>query len=157
KISPWQERPGLGVSLVSHGGTFIATVAEVQVHRATGILTVPRVWVAVNVGLAVQPANVRRLIRGGVVMGLSHALIEQVTIRDGGVEQSNFHDYPIAILEHVPDITVEVLETSGVPSAVGELGGLGVAGAVANGFADLTNRNIRHMPFLPERVLDALK
>jgi hypothetical protein len=108
-----------------------AGVAEVSVDRASGALRVHRFWAAVDPGLAVHPRNVIAQVEGAIVWGLSGALKERITIKEGEVQQSNFHDYTFIRLHDVPDIHVEIVPSSAPPSGVGELG-VPMTGAAAH-------------------------
>ena len=114
-------------------------------------------WCAVDGGIIVQPDNARAQIEGGIVTGLSSALFERVSVRDGRVEQSNYHDYSILRMSDMPEIDVRFIPSREPPMGLGEAGTPLAAGAVANAFAALTGRPLRHMPFSPERVLEALE
>ena len=145
-----------GVAFVERSGTLAAGVAEISVDETSGGIRVHRFWCAADGGVVVQPRNARAQIEGGIVNGLSTALFEGLTLRDGRVEQSNFHDYPILRMSDMPDIEVRFIESNEPPMGLGEPGVPVAAGAVANAFAALTGRPLRHMPFTPDRVLDAL-
>ncbi len=146
----------LGVSYVSSFGCLMATVAEVSVDRDSGWIRVPNIWVAVDVGIPVQPLNVVGQVESCVVYALSNALTERISFKDGRVQQSNFHDYPVITMEDTPQIHVRVARSERSPTGVGDRAGLGVAPAVASAFARLTGRRLRHMPMIPEHVLQAL-
>ena len=145
-----------GVAFVERSGTLAAGVAEISIDEATGKIRVHRFWCAADGGVVVQPRNARAQIEGGIVNGLSTALTERLTLRDGRVEQSNFHDYRILRMSEMPDIEVRFIESSEPPMGLGEPGVPVAAGAVANAFAALTGRPLRHMPFTPDRVLEVL-
>ena len=145
-----------GVAFVERSGTLAAGVAEISLDEESGRIRVHRFWCAADGGIVVQPRNARAQIEGGIVNGLSTALFERLTLRDGRVEQSNFHDYPILRMSDMPDIEVSFLPSNEPPMGLGEPGVPVAAGAVANAFAALTGRPLRHMPFTPERVLEAL-
>lgn len=158
KMANWTD-PGdraLGVSYVSSFGCMMATVAEVSVDRSSGWIRVPDIWVAIDVGIPVQPLNVVGQVESCVVYALSNALTERISFKDGRVQQSNFHDYPVITMEDTPRIHVRVARSQRSPVGVGDRSGLGVAPAVASAFARLTGRRLRHMPMTPERVLQAL-
>ncbi len=146
---------GLGVSYVSSFGCLMATIAEVSVDR-NGWIRVADVWVAVDIGIPVQPLNVVGQVESCVVYALSNALTERISFKDGRVQQSNFHDYPVLTMEYSPQIHVRVERSERSPIGVGDRSGLGVAPAVASAFARLTGRRLRHMPMTPERVRQAL-
>ena len=107
-------------------------------------------------GVAVQPRNVAAQIQGGIVYGLGHVLREEITIRNGRVEQSNFGDYQVIRMEDVPNVEVAVVSTDNPPTGAGEDGLPLVACAVGNAIAKLTGVRLRELPFAPERVRGAL-
>ena len=147
---------GLGVAYTTSMGTIMATIAEVTVDHANGVIKVSNLWVAIDAGIAVQPLNVVGQIEGAVIYALSNALNERISIKRGRVEQSNFHNYPVLRLADVPEIHVQIVGTDRPPTGVGDRAVLGVAPSVANAFASLTGRRLRHMPMNPQRVLEAL-
>ena len=104
-----------------------------------------------------QPDNARAQTEGGIVTGLSSALFERVTVRDGRVEPSNYHDYSILRMSDMPEIDVRFISAREPPMGLSESGTPLAACAVPNAFAALTGRPLRHMPFAPERVLEALE
>jgi isoquinoline 1-oxidoreductase beta subunit len=90
-------------------------------------------------------------------MGMSSVLKEQITIVDGQVQQSNFHDYSLLRMQEVPDsIETAFIPSSEKPEGVGETATPMVAGAIANAFLKLTGKHLRHLPFTPDRVLAVL-
>ena len=90
------------------------------------------------------------------MFGVSSALYERITITNGEVDQNNFYDYSVVRHSAVPQIEVHLMENNEKPTQVGEAGTPMVAAAIANAFFDLTGRRLRHMPFTPDRVLEAL-
>ena len=147
----------LGIAYSDMWETHIAEIVEVSVNRKSGAITVHQVWAAVDTGHAVLPQNVATQVEGGIVYGISGALKEQVTFKDGVPQQSNFHDYQVLRMNEVPPITVKVMFTDNPPGGVGECGLPPVAPAIANAVARLSGgRRLRHLPFNPERVKAAL-
>ena len=116
----------------------------------------PHIWAAVDAGQIVSPDNAMNQIEGGIVFGVSSALLERITIRGGEVQQENFYDYDILRHDAVPQIEIHLVETDAPPSAVGEAGTPMVAAAIANAVHTLTGMRLRHMPFTPDRVLAAM-
>jgi isoquinoline 1-oxidoreductase beta subunit len=166
EMSGWgKPRSGraLGIAFAEYGlfapkiGSLVAAVAEISVDQRTGRIRVHNYWAAADAGLAVNPGAFAAQVESAIVWGLSAALKERVTMVDGVVQQSNFHQYEILRMADVPDIKVEVLSTGPAPTMVGELGVPSCAPAVANAFYVLTGKRLRHMPFTPQRVLAALK
>jgi isoquinoline 1-oxidoreductase beta subunit len=159
-MSDWpRSRPGrsLGVAYTGYGNAHAALVADVSVDRSNGEIRVHEVWSAVDVGFAVQPDIVRSQMEGGIVQGLSMALHEQVTYRNGAAVESNFADYRILRMSETPEINVKVLSTDNAVSGVAEIGVMQIAPAVNNALAALIGRRLDRMPMKPELVLAALR
>jgi isoquinoline 1-oxidoreductase subunit beta len=134
----------------------VGTVAEISVDKASGKIKVHNMWSVADVGLPLQPANVSAQLEGAMIYGLGAALKESISIKNGEVEQSNFHDYEVMRQSDVPQIKIEVVRSGDIPLPVGELGIGGAAPAVANAFLALTGKRLRDLPFSPERVKAAL-
>ena len=147
----------LGVSVTERSGSLGAGVAEVSIDRASGKIRVHKAWLAVDGGTVVQPEMARHNIESGILYGLSSVLHERLTIKDGAVQQSNFHDYHLLRMSDVPEsMQVAFVDSGERPTGLGEIGGPWVAGAVANAVYKLTGKRLTHMPFTPERVKAAL-
>ena len=162
QMSDWKApRPqgrALGVSISERSGSLGAGVAEISLDRASGKIKVHRTWLAVDGGLVVQPDMARANIESGIIWGLSGVLHERITVKDGVVQQSNFHDYHLLRMADLPE-TMEVafIDRDAPPSGLGEIGNPWVAAAVANAFHKLTGKRLYHMPFTPARVQQVLK
>ena len=125
--------------------------------RATGKIRVHELWSAVDPGIAILPDNVEAQIEGASIFGVSHVLGERITIKEGVVQQSNFHDYPLLRMGDAPEIHVAVISTDNPPGGIGEVGLPPTGGAIGNAMAALTGARLRTLPMNPERVLTALK
>jgi isoquinoline 1-oxidoreductase beta subunit len=148
----------LGISITERSGSLGAGVAEISLDRATGKIKVHKVWVAVDGGVIVQPGPAKANVESAIIYGLSSVLHERVSMKDGVVEQSNFHDYNVMRMSDLPEeMHVEFVDVDTRPTGLGEIGNPFVAGAVANAFFRLTGKRLTHMPFTPERVLATLK
>jgi isoquinoline 1-oxidoreductase beta subunit len=148
----------LGISITERSGSLGAGAVEISLDRASGKIRVHKVWVAIDGGLIVQPAAAKANVESGIIYGLSGVLHERVTIRDGAVEQSNFHDYNVMRMSDLPDeMHVEFVDVDTRPTGLGEIGVPFIAGAISNAFYRLTGKRLRHLPFTPERVLETLK
>ena len=145
-----------GIAFGERSGSLAAGVAEVSVDDASGKIRVHRFWCAVDGGIIVQPGNARAQVEGGIVTGLSSVLFETITIKNGKVQQSNFHDYHMLRMSDMPEIEVEFVTSTESPSGLGESGVPITGGAVASAFASLTGKRLRHLPFAPDRVQAAL-
>lgn len=159
EMSDWKrkrEGTGLGVALMEKDDTLAAGVAEVSVDRKTGKIKVHNFWAAIDPGIVVQPRNVAAQTEGSIVWALGHVLREQITIKAGHVQQSNFPDYEVMRMSDVPNIEVKVVSTDNKPTGAGEDGAPLVAAAVGNAIATLTGVRLRELPFSPDRVKGAL-
>ena len=145
-----------GLAFAGYGDTQTAGIAEISVDRDSGEIRVHHVWTAVDAGLIISPDNAHNQIEGGVLFGVSSALYERVTITDGEVDQENFYDYEILRNSASPRVDVYITRNDETPTQIGEASTPMVAGAVANAFYGLTGRRLRHLPFTPDRVLEAL-
>jgi isoquinoline 1-oxidoreductase beta subunit len=137
----------LGVAYSDTWGSHIAEVAEVSVDRKSGRVRVHEVWAAVDCGVALQPKNVEAQIESAIMYGLSQLLGERITFKDGVVQESNFHNYPILRMNEAPKVTVKVIRTENFPGGIGEVGVPPLPPAVANAVAVLTGKRMRSLPF----------
>lgn len=146
-----------GLAFLERSGTLSTGVCEISVDRSTGKINVHRFWSAIDAGVIVQPDNVKAQMEGGIIMGMSSVLKEQITVLDGKIQQSNFDTYQLLRMEDIPDsIETFMIESTESPQGVGESGTPLVACAIANAFLRLTGKRLRHLPFTPERVLEVL-
>jgi isoquinoline 1-oxidoreductase beta subunit len=162
KMADWGTmRPddrALGFAMSERSGSLGACVVEASIDRRAGTIRVHKVWVAADGGVIVQPGAAKANVESGIVYGLSSALHERLTVRDGAVEQSNFGDYSVMRMSDMPEVMqVSFLDSDGHPTGLGEISTPGMAPAIANAFHKLTGKRLYHMPFTPERVLAALK
>src|SRR5919204_374181 len=152
------EGRAIGISITERSGSLGAGAVEISLDRASGKIRVHKVWVAVDGGVIVQPAAAQANVESGIVYGLSSVLHERITIKDGAVEQSNFHDYSLMRMSDMPEeLNVKFVDVDTRPTGLGEIGNPFIAGAIANAFYRLTGKRLRHLPFTPERVLETLK
>ncbi len=152
------EGRALGISITERSGSLGAGAVEISLDRASGKIRVHKVWVAVDGGVIVQPAAAQANVESGILYGLSSVLHERITIRDGAVEQSNFHDYNVMRMSDLPEeLNVKFVDVDTRPTGLGEIGNPFIAGAISNAFFQLTGKRLRHLPFTAERVLETLK
>jgi isoquinoline 1-oxidoreductase beta subunit len=153
-----RKRPGraMGIAFSDYHGTLSAGVAEVSVDRGTGKIKVHNYWVAVDPGLVIQPDHVHGQLESAVVFGLSAALVEELTVKGGAIQQTNFNDYPVLRMSDLPDIHTKIVTSDNPPTGMGEIGVVAVAPAIANAVFQLTGKRIRNLPMSPERVKQAL-
>src|SRR5262249_23224101 len=119
---PLPEGWGRGVSLLfSEWGSYLAEVAEVEVSKA-GEIRVHRVVCAVDCGTVVNPDTVKAQIEGGIIFGISGALWGEVTLENGRVRESNFHDVRVLRINEAPAIEVHLVRNGEAPGGIGEPG-----------------------------------
>lgn len=135
----------------------MAQVAEVSVDRDKGSIRVHRVVCAIDCGPVINPDTVRAQMEGGIIMGLSAALKERVNFAKGGVETSNFGDYPLLRFSETPEIEVHLVKGQQAHGGVGEPGLPPIAPAVANAVFAAAGIRLRSLPLTPEAVRAAIK
>jgi isoquinoline 1-oxidoreductase beta subunit len=152
------EGRAIGISITERAGSLGAGAVEISLERTSGKIRVHKVWAAIDGGVIVQPAAARANVESGILYGLSSVLHERITIRDGAVEQSNFHDYSVMRMSDLPEeLHVRFVDVDTRPTGLGEIGNPFIAGAISNAFYRLTGKRLRHLPFTPERVLETLR
>jgi len=142
--SALSEGKGRGISASYNQGAWVAEVAEVTVENNT--LTVDRITCAVDCGLVINPQGAINQVQGGIIEGLSAALHGEITVKDGVVQQSNFHDYRFCRISEIPDIDVHLIESSDAPRGLGEGPLPPVAPAITNAIYAATGNRIRELP-----------
>jgi len=136
-----------GIAAVQCYGAYAAQVAEVSVE-SSGAIVVHRVIAALDCGWVTSPDLVRQQAEGGVMYGLSAALGEAITIRDGAVQQSNFHQYTTLRMKQMPQVEFHLVPSAEPPLSVGEPAGTPcIAPAVANAVFAAIGVRMRSMPF----------
>jgi isoquinoline 1-oxidoreductase beta subunit len=139
------EKRGRGIAVHESFNSYVAQVAEVTV-RKDNTFSVDRVVCAVDCGIAINPDIVKAQMEGGLGFGLSAALFGKITLKDGVVEQSNFHDYPVLRLADMPKVDVHIVPSAEKPTGVGEPATPVIAPAVANALAAATGKRFRELP-----------
>jgi isoquinoline 1-oxidoreductase subunit beta len=149
--SDWGKRKlgqgsGMGIAVHRSFLTYVATVVEVRVDDG-GELTIPRVDTVVDAGLVVNPEATRSQFEGAAVFGTSLSRSGEITAKDGAIEQSNFHDYPVARMNEAPKQTnVYIVDSDAPPAGVGEPGVPPFAPALCNAIFAATGKRVRELP-----------
>ena len=133
-----------GIALHQSFGSIVAQVAEVSVDGRH--IEVHKLSCAIDCGLVVNPEGVRQQVESAIAFGLSAALNDEITLRDGRVQQSNFHDYRTLRSTDMPQVEVVILQGGEHPEGVGEPATPPVAPAVANAVFKLTGQRLRSLP-----------
>ena len=142
---------GQGVSAMLRSGTYWACVCEVSVVPASGKVTVDKYTIAVEPGIVVNPVQLKRQVEGGAVMGISHALHEEMTFDESGVTVRDWRSYPILTMAEVPPIEVVIINRPEVGRYGGgsEAANALAASAIAAAFFDATGKAARRLPLKP--------
>jgi nicotinate dehydrogenase subunit B len=171
QISKWQARggrardsgpnpQGRGISYIKYElvRTYVAVVADVTVDRASGSVTVDRVFVAHDCGQIINPDGLRNQIEGNVVQTVSRTLIEEVAFNRSTVTSRDWSSYPILTFPDVPAVIIDLIDRPEQPPwGAGEPTSSAIPSAVANAIFDATGARLRSVPFRPPKVLAALK
>lgn len=136
---------GRGFAFHHSFNTSVAMVADVSVNQAK--LKVERIVAAVDCGVAIDPDVVTAQIEGAIGFALSIALRNQLTFKDGRVEQSNFDDYEPTRMREMPKVEVHIVKSTERPTGIGEPGVPPLAPAIANAIAAATGKRLRALPF----------
>src|SRR6058998_3761932 len=159
--SPLPPNVGRGVACVTaqerKSPTWTASVVEAQVDPASGAVKVRKIVCAVDCGIVVNPDGARSQIEGSLLFGLSNALKERGTVKNGALEQSNFHDYQVLRMSDVPEVEVHVVPSTEYPTGLGEPGTTTILPALSNAIFAATGARVRSAPLTAERVLTAIQ
>jgi nicotinate dehydrogenase subunit B len=137
-------------------GMYAAAVVDVEVDRETGAIKVPRVVMAADIGLVVNPDGAKNQLEGGIVQAVSLTLKEQVAFNKKEITSRDWSSYPILTFPEVPSIEVVLMDRSDPSLGAGEGSLPPTSAALANAFAHATGRRIRELPMTPERVRASL-
>jgi isoquinoline 1-oxidoreductase beta subunit len=135
-----------GISVQFAFGSYISCAVEAEV-QPSGEVVLHRAVVAVDCGMTVNPDSVRAQMEGGVIMGLSTALYNEITLTAGAVDQSNFHERRILRMNEAPAIEVHQIRNGEKPGDVGEAGTAAAAPALGNATFAASGRRLRRLPF----------
>lgn len=171
--SGWQRRPspnnpalrtandivsGQGVSLIFRQGTYWACVCKIALTLSTGAIKVEKITVAADPGVIINPKQLKRQAEGGIVMGVSQAIREEVQFDKSGVTSEDWNSYPILTMADTPDIEVVLIDNPavGIYGGGSEAANTLPAAAIAAALHDATGRFVRHLPLSPEKVRAAI-
>ena len=150
-------RRGQGLACLADAGTCVATMAELDVDRASGKVVVKRIVCAHDMGLVINPEGARQQIEGGLIMGLGYALTEEVDFKGRRILDANFDSYKIPRFSWLPKIETVLVENREYPPQGGGEPAIPSVGAViASAIFDAVGARLRVMPMTAERVKDAV-
>ncbi|HTL66915.1 MAG TPA: molybdopterin cofactor-binding domain-containing protein [Lacunisphaera sp.] len=148
---------GLGVAIGFDSGTYVATIGEIAVDKATGHVTVKRVMCVQEMGLVINPQGAKLQMESCIMMGLGYALTERIRFKDGALRDTNFDSYAIPRFSWLPQMETIILDAHDSPPQGGGEPAIIVMGAVlANAIHDATGARLLELPMTPERIKTAL-
>jgi isoquinoline 1-oxidoreductase beta subunit len=142
---PLPKGRGRGIAVHESFGSFVAQVAEVSI-KPSGEVRVHKVVCAIDCGRIVNPDIIKAQMESGIVFGLSAVLHGEITFKNGRVDQSNFHDYPLLRINEMPVVEVHIVPSEEKSGGVGEPGVPPIAPAVCNAIFAATGKRIRRLP-----------
>ncbi|HKU26921.1 MAG TPA: molybdopterin cofactor-binding domain-containing protein, partial [Candidatus Sulfotelmatobacter sp.] len=150
---------GRGVSLMLRSGTYWACVCQIAVTPSTGVIKVEKYTIAVDPGIVVNPIQLKRQVEGGAIMGISHALLEEVLFDESRITQDDWNSYPILTMADIPEVKVVLLNNPKVGAYGGgsEAANALAAPAIAAALHDATGKVLRRLPLKPAYVQEVLK
>jgi nicotinate dehydrogenase subunit B len=151
-----QRGRGLAFCRYKSIGMYAAAVVDVEVDRKTGVIKVPRVVMAADIGLVVNPDGAKNQLEGGIVQAVSLTLKEQVAFDRREITSRDWSGYPVITFPEVPSVEIVLMERSDPSLGAGEGSLPPTSAALANAFAHATGRRLRELPMTPERVKASL-
>jgi isoquinoline 1-oxidoreductase beta subunit len=152
---------GMGIACVSSqersSPTWTACVAHVKVDPKSGEVTLKKVTVAMDVGTIVNPDGVRAQIEGSIFWGTSLAMLEKATLKNGGIEQTNFDTYTPLRMSQMPEIDVSIIGNGEPAVGCGEPAVTVIAPAIGNAVFNAIGARVRSLPITAEAVKAAMK
>jgi CO/xanthine dehydrogenase Mo-binding subunit len=145
--SPLPKGVARGIAGYFSFNTYTAAVAEVSLKD--GMPRIHRLVYAVDCGRPVNPDGIRSQVEGAAIYGLSAALHDAITIKNGAVVQTNFHEYQMPRIADTPKTEIHIVESKEEPTGIGEPGLPVVAASVCNAIYSLTKKRVRRLPIRP--------
>jgi len=142
-----------GIALIEAYDSYMAQVAEVSLKE--GGIKVHKVTVAADVGHMVNPDTVEAQIQSSIVFGMGAALMQEITMEKGRVQQTNFNNYPMVRLNESPQINITLVNSTATPGGIGEPATALVVPAIANAVAALTGKRVRKLPITAQSIQQA--
>lgn len=142
---PSEEGAYQGLAVHKSFGSYVAELVELKVVNEE--IKLLRVYCAIDCGLVVNPDIVTMQMESCIIFGATAALYGEITLKDGVVQQSNFHDYPMMRMNQSPEIEVAIIHSDESPTGVGEPGLPPLAPAIASALFKARNQRFRDMPF----------
>ncbi|MGD9329046.1 MAG: molybdopterin-dependent oxidoreductase [Cyclobacteriaceae bacterium] len=157
EISKGPSGSGYGISCTNYLNSYVATIAEVSVKRSSGQVKVDRVVCAQDMGEIINPQGAKLQIEGGITMGLSAALSEEIKFTGGKIHSRNYNSYEITKFSKAPKVDIVLIDNPDLaPQGCGEPAITTVGAAIANAIFDAVGARLYTLPMTPERILAAM-
>jgi CO/xanthine dehydrogenase Mo-binding subunit len=149
-IMPWNRTPapGTGLGIAIHDGFGSMTCQVAEVSFSGDQLLIKRICCVADCGTIVNPSIAKAQIESGIVFGLTATIKSGISINQGRVEQSNFHDFPLLRMHEMPQVDIYLIQSDQPPGGVGEIGVPPIAPAIANAIFAASGKRIRSLPLL---------
>ena len=148
---PLAKGRALGIALMEGYDTYMAQVAEVSLNDS-GEVQVHRVTVAADLGYMVNPDTVEAQLQSSIIFGMGAALKHQITMTNGRVQETNYHNFQPVRMNEAPKIDIVLVKSTEKPGGIGEPATAVVAPAIANAVAKLTGKRVRRLPITAEAL-----
>lgn len=158
--SPKPEGIGRGIAVsdsdytAGYGSSTKVAIVDVTLDQ-DGVPKIERVYIAIDAGTVINPDVVHAQLEGGVAYALTTAFMSEITVENGQVEQSNFHDYPMLKLHEMPQVDIDILPSDATPTGVGEDSVPITIAALVNAISDAGGPRIRRLPIETDGVANA--
>ena len=151
---PLAKGRALGVALMEGYDTYMAQVAEISIQD-DGNVKVHKVTAVADLGYMVNPDTVQAQIQSSIVFGMGAALMQEITVKDGRVQQTNFHQFPLVRMNQAPEFDITLVKSTEKPGGIGEPATALISPAIANAIASLTGKRLRQLPMTAEAIKTA--
>lgn len=140
-----------GIALMEGYDTYMAQVAEISMN-SDGSVKVHRVTVAADLGRMVNPDTVEAQIQSSIVFGMGAALMQEITLENGRVQQTNYHQFPVVRMNESPAMDIVLVNSTEKPGGIGEPATAVIVPAIANAVATLTGKRVRKLPMTADAI-----
>ena len=146
------------MAISNRAGTICGAVADIEIDKGTGDVTVKRFTLSHDCGLIINPDGLKNQIEGNIIQGISRALMEEVKFDASGIKTLDWSSYPVIRFPKIPEIDIVLINHPEMPAlGGGEPSSAPIAAAIANAIFDATGVRLREAAFTPARVLAGLQ
>ncbi|MFC2090346.1 molybdopterin cofactor-binding domain-containing protein [Bacteroidota bacterium] len=157
KVAKSPSGKGYGIACTNYLNSYVVTMVHVTVNKSSGIVKVEHVVCAQDMGEIINPQGAKLQIEGGITMGISAALFEEVYFRGGEILTENFDSYHITRFSDAPPIDIILVDNPDLaPQGCGEPAITTIGAALANAIFDAVGARVYTLPMTPERILAAM-